>query len=50
MTLEKEDICGKYVIDKSYFEGKNADWQFEHFSFEITKEHDFFFMNITITK
>lgn len=39
----KKDIYGTYIIDKSMFKGKNADWQYQHFSFEITKNDDFIF-------
>ncbi len=41
--VDKKDIYGTYVIDKEMFKGKNADWQYEHFSFEITKNNDFIF-------
>lgn len=41
--LEKDDIYGEYVIDRTKFSGKQADWQYEHFRFEITKDNDFIF-------
>lgn len=37
--LDKEDYYGNYVVDRSYFRGKQADWQYEHYWFEI-KEND----------
>ncbi|GAA4334242.1 hypothetical protein GCM10023184_28110 [Flaviaesturariibacter amylovorans] len=37
--LEKEDFYGEYVIDRNYFPGKQADWQYEKFKLEI-KEND----------
>lgn len=37
MDVDKEDIYGTYVIDRDYFPGKNADWQYNHYRFEITK-------------
>ena len=41
--LEKEDIYGEYIIDRTKFAGRQADWQYEHFRFEITKENGFIF-------
>lgn len=37
--LDKDDYYGKYIIDRSFFKGKQADWQYEHYRFEI-KEND----------
>ncbi|GAB3301067.1 hypothetical protein [Hymenobacter tenuis] len=34
--LEKADYYGSYIIDRSKFPGKQADWQFNTFRFEIT--------------
>ena len=42
-TVDKEDIYGKYEIDKDMFKGNDADWQFRHFSFEINKDEEFVF-------
>ncbi|WP_210116090.1 hypothetical protein [Hymenobacter wooponensis] len=36
--LEKEDYYGQYVIDRSKFPGRQADWQYNHFRFEITSD------------
>ena len=41
--INKERIVGVYRIDSNFYPGKNADWQHEHFSFEITENDDFIF-------
>lgn len=46
VTLEKEDFYGEYIIDRSYFSGKQADWQYENFRFEI-KNNDSIYFYIT---
>ena len=42
-VLDKSDFYGEYTIDRNYFEGKQADWQYDHFRFEITKDDSIFF-------
>ena len=37
--LKKHDYYGSYVVDRSYFPGKQANWQYDHYRFEI-KEND----------
>jgi len=37
--LEKEDYYGEYIVNRDYFPGKQADWQYNSFRFEI-KEND----------
>jgi hypothetical protein len=37
--LQKDDFYGQYIINRKYFPGKNADWQYDSFRFEI-KEND----------
>lgn len=37
--IDKDDYYGSYIIDRSFFKGKQADWQYEHYRFEI-KEND----------
>lgn len=37
--LDKDDYYGNYIVDRSYFKGKQADWQYDNFRFEI-KEND----------
>lgn len=41
--LSKNDVYGTYVIDKTMFAGKNAEWQYNHFSFTINKDDVFTF-------
>lgn len=43
IVLDMDDYYGEYVIDRSFFPGKDADWQYNHFRFEITKEDSIFF-------
>ena len=44
--LEKSDFYGEYIIDRNYFSGKQADWQYNHFRFEI-KENDSIYFYVT---
>ncbi|HTN17829.1 MAG TPA: hypothetical protein VL092_09130 [Chitinophagaceae bacterium] len=44
--LKKKDYYGQYVINRDYFPGKQADWQYEHFRFEI-KENDSLYFYVT---
>jgi hypothetical protein len=37
--LEKKDYYGHYIINRDFFPGKQADWQYDKFRFEI-KEND----------
>jgi hypothetical protein len=41
--LKVKDFYGEYVIDKSMFKGKQADWQYNHYRFEITEQNEFLF-------
>ncbi len=41
--LEKEDYYGTYVIDRDFFKGKQADWQYNHFRFEIRENDSIYF-------
>lgn len=43
MQLDQDDVYGHYVIDRSKYPGRQADWQYDHFRFEITPQHDFLF-------
>ncbi|KAB8155932.1 hypothetical protein EZY14_001595 [Kordia sp. TARA_039_SRF] len=45
-NLEKEDYYGSYVIDRNYFSGQQADWQYNTFRFEI-KENDSIYFYVT---
>ncbi len=44
--LEKEDYYGEYIIDREYFPGQQADWQYNHFRFEI-RENDSIYLYVT---
>lgn len=41
IRLTKEDIVGVYRVDRSFYPGKNAEWQYRHLNFEITKDDRF---------
>jgi len=43
MILDKDDYYGDYIVNRNYFKGKQADWQYEHFRFTITKNDSIFF-------
>ncbi len=43
MTLDKSDYYGDYIINRNYFKGKQADWQYNHFRFTITKKDSMYF-------
>lgn len=43
INLEREDIYGEYVIDRNKYPGFQADWQCDHFRFEITKNDSIYF-------
>ncbi|WP_342644830.1 hypothetical protein [Mucilaginibacter sp. CSA2-8R] len=45
-NLNKNDYHGTYVINRSYFAGKQADWQYNHFRFEI-KDNDSIYFYVT---
>ena len=42
-VLDKSDCYGKYTIDRNYFAGKQADWQYNNFRFEIKKNDSIYF-------
>ena len=42
-SIQHEDIYGDYIIDRTKFPGKQADWQYNHFRFTITKQNKFIF-------
>lgn len=41
--VEKEDIYGEYIVDRTKYAGKQADWQYNHFRFKITPDNQFIF-------
>ncbi|TKC08284.1 hypothetical protein FA048_14100 [Pedobacter polaris] len=44
--LKKKDYYGHYIINRDYFPGKQADWQYDNFRFEI-KENDSIYFYVT---
>ncbi|WP_211220175.1 hypothetical protein [Hugenholtzia roseola] len=44
--LEKADYYGEYVVNRNYFKGKQADWQYNSFRFKI-KENDSIYFYVT---
>jgi len=45
-VLSKDDYYGTYVIDRDIIPGKQADWQYDHFRFEI-KDNDSIYFYVT---
>ncbi len=41
--LNKKDYYGEYIINRNYFPGKQADWQYENFRFEIKNNDSIYF-------
>jgi hypothetical protein len=41
--LKKKDYYGHYVIHRDYFSGRQADWQYEKFRFEIRENDSIYF-------
>jgi len=41
--LEKEDYYGQYIVNRNYFPGKQADWQYDSFRFEIKDNDSIYF-------
>lgn len=42
-VLDRSDFYGKYVIDTSYFDPVQAQWQYDHFRFEIKRNDSIYF-------
>ena len=42
-VLEKSDFYGEYTIDRNYFPGKQANWQYNNFRFKIKKNDSIYF-------
>lgn len=38
MKVDRGDVVGTYKVDRDMFAGQQADWQYEHFSLQITKQ------------
>jgi hypothetical protein len=43
MNVTRSNIYGTYVIDRSRYAGKQADWQYDHFKFKIEQPDKFTF-------
>ena len=41
-VLKKEDYYGEYIIDRRFFPGKQADWQYNNFKIKITENDSIF--------
>lgn len=41
--IKKSDIYGEYIIDRSKFSGKQANWQYANYRFTVTKENQLIF-------
>lgn len=44
--LDKKDYYGEYIVNRDYFSGSQADWQYDHFRFEI-KDNDSIYFYLT---
>jgi hypothetical protein len=44
--LKKKDYYGHYIVNRDYFPGKQADWQYDNFRFEI-KDNDSIYFYVT---
>jgi hypothetical protein len=42
-VLTPDDYQGSYIVNRDYFSGKQSDWQYNHFRFNITGEDSIFF-------
>ena len=42
-VLTQEDYYGEYIIDRSYFPGKQANWQYNNFHFVIKPNDSIYF-------
>ena len=45
-VLKKKDYYGQYIVDRNFFKGKQADWQYNTFRFEI-RENDSIYFYVT---
>ena len=51
--LSRDDIYGSYIIDRTKYPGIQADWQYNHFRFEIKEDNTITFYqteNVEIIK
>lgn len=41
--VSREDIYGEYIIDRSKYSGRQSDWQYNSFKFELRNNHKLYF-------
>ncbi len=41
--LKKKAYYGQYIVNRDYFPGRQADWQYDNFRFEVKDNHSIFF-------
>lgn len=41
--LKKKDYYGQYIVDRDFFAGNQADWQYNNFRFEIMENDSIYF-------
>jgi hypothetical protein len=41
--LAQKDYYGQYIVNRDYFQGKQSDWQYDHYRFEIKKNDSIYF-------
>ena len=41
--LDKNDYYGEYIVNRDYFPGRQSDWQYNNFRFEIKKNDSIYF-------
>ena len=41
--LKKKDYYGQYIVNRKYFPGRQADWQYDNFRFEIKSNDSIYF-------
>lgn len=44
--LDKKDYFGEYIVNREYFKGKQTDWLYDNFRFEI-KDNDSIYFYVT---
>jgi hypothetical protein len=50
INLEKNDLYGEYLIDTNKCSGKQANWQYEHYKFEIKENNKMYFQVLNDNK
>ena len=48
--LSKDDYYGSYIVDRNYFPGKQADWQYNSFRFDIKDNDSVYFYHMKNNK